>query len=96
MGGVRFEIVPYTGKVVPPENTYVGVLYQLGVVGFLLFVSVFRTVFVKATRNIAWAVFTLTVLISFAANDWLHFPVLWALLAIMMADLHRADADPTF
>ncbi|WP_394351343.1 O-antigen ligase family protein [Halosegnis longus] len=86
-GGFRAAAEPILGYEVPPESTYLGALYQLGIIGAILFTLVLTSLFKMAKSNLLWLSFLITNLILMITNDWLHYPTMWILFAIMVVDL---------
>jgi O-antigen ligase len=85
-GGFRTEIIPLVGREVPPENSFLGVLYQLGVVGGLLFITLIYTMVDIGRSEKTVLIFLIISAILMSMNDWLHYPILWILITTVLIE----------
>jgi O-antigen ligase len=85
-GGFRTEIIPLVGREVPPENSFLGVLYQLGVVGGLLFITLIYTMVDIGRSEKTVLIFLIISAILMSMNNWLHYPILWILITTVLIE----------
>jgi O-antigen ligase len=78
------------GRNVSPDNTYLTVLYELGVVGFILFGIILVRIwglilYLDRSSLILWTTMVLTFVLLWLVNDWMKPPLMWILFGLITA-----------
>lgn len=90
-------IESYIGYKVAPDNTYLTVLYELGIIGFLVFLLIIGRVSgvingISNTRNkIMWAMVFFMCILIFMTNDWLKQPLFWIIFSLLLVNSSNID-----
>ena len=79
-------VEPYLGYAVPPESSILGVLYEQGVIGFILFLIIGVSIRNIIYHSLAWFILIISIILLMSVNDWIHLTVLWVLLSVIVVD----------
>jgi O-antigen ligase len=91
-GAFIHSIEPYIGYKVAPDNTYLTVLYELGIIGFSIFLLIIGrlagviTTISNPKGKIMWSIVFLMSIMIFMTNDWLKPPLFWILFSLLLVD----------
>lgn len=76
-------IEPIIGYNVDTDSEYFGILYELGIIGFLLFTALLLNLLRLSLRSAKWFSFICSLFILMAVNDLLRIYLIWILIMIM-------------
>jgi O-antigen ligase len=95
-GAFNTAVEPLIGRTVAPDNTYLQILFELGLIGFLLLIGVGKSILSELTCldnseiRLWLSMFLIWVLISMV-NDLALEALTWLLLSLLVSQAHAVE-----